>query len=281
MAIFFLRIVIKRWQRWLIIVSVAVFNLYSIGVLFLFIFQCGDPGDINISQPNCIDFKTTTGPIIYILASLNVVIDWIFALIPISVVRKLQMKRQDKTAVIFIILLACSGSAASIARIPFVDGLNLNASYYSQQSNRIAYSSAAEGGIGIVVASMATYRPLMKPIKTVLKLIKEKMRTVSGSETEQEKVSEPSRTDSEPHNAHICNIATCDTCPCPESESYTQSWNATQIPKYAGSTRGLIIPDIEMNEFVPPEHDTRPMNGSVINLDATEIYWPSSSSAKT
>lgn len=252
MAIFFLRIVIKRWQRWLIIVSVAVFNLYSIGVLFLFIFQCGDPGDINILQPNCIDFKTTTGPTIYVLASLNAVIDWTFALIPISVVRKLQMKRQDKKAVILIILLACSGSAASIVRIPFVGGLDLNASYYSQQSNRIAYASVAEGGIGIVVASMATYRPLLKPMKMVMKLIKEKMRTVSGGGTEQEKISEPIRTDSEPQNVHTCNIANCDACRCPESDSYTQSWSATRIPKYAGSTRGLIIPDIEMNDFVPP-----------------------------
>lgn len=272
MAIFFLRIVIEKWQRRLIVTSVAIFIVYSIGVLFLFVFQCGDPGSINILEPNCIDFDTITGPIIYVLASLNAVIDWIFALTPIMVIRGLQMKRQDKGSVIFIILLACSGSAVSIVRIPFIDGLNLNASYYSHSANRIAYASAAEGAIGIVVASMATCRPL-------LKYVKEKTRSVLSCGSEEEKRSEPVRTTSTPAIVHVCDPTTCDSVAYPVSGSYTQSWGVSHIPKYMGSARGLILPDIEMEEFEADESRMiSPKEYSVLQItDLETCHTPSTS----
>lgn len=237
MAIFFLRIVIKPGQRRLILIATAIYIVYSIGVLFLYVFQCGDPGSIDIMNPKCLDFDTITGPVIYVGASLNAIIDWIFALTPIVVVRGLQMKRRDKNSVIMLILLACSGSAVSIVRIPFVPGLDLNASFYSKQSNRIAYASTAEGSIGIIVASMATYRPL-------LKLIKQKMSSLSYA-TKEDKASE---TPSTPSIGGVSSAA-----------------------RYSSGPRALVIPDIEMDDLVPLKSDMKAPPQFVIGIYKTEV----------
>lgn len=246
MAIFFLRIIVGPRQRYLILITTAIYIVYSIGVLFLYVFQCGNPGSIDPLQPKCLDFDTITGPVIYVGATLNAVIDWIFALTPIIVVRGLQMKRRDKNSVIMLIVLACSGSAVSIVRIPFVPGLDLNASFYSQQSNRIAYASIAEGSIGIVVASMATYRPL-------LKLVKEKLSSLSH-ETNEDRVTKTITT----------------STPSKQGDSYVAA-------RYNSRTRALVDPDIGMDDLVPLKSDMKASLQGVIGVHDIEADQPATS----
>lgn len=242
MAIFFLRIVIGHRQRYLILIATAIYVVYSIGVLFLYVFQCGNPGSIDPSAPKCLDFDTITGPVIYVGATLNAVIDWIFALTPIMVVRRLQMKRRDKNSVIMLILLACSGSAVSMVRIPFVPGLNLNASFYAKSSNRIVYASIAEGSIGIIVASMATYRPL-------LKLIKEKMSSLSH-ETKEDRIT---KTTTASTTASTLSIQG-DFC----------------AAKSNSRARALVDPEIGMDDLVPLKSDVKAPHQGVVGVHETE-----------
>ena len=108
----------------------------------------------------CLDWDTILGPVNYVGAAMNAIVDWIFALTPILVIRKTQMTRRSKTSVICLILLAVSGSIISILRIPYINGLDPASNYYSKSSDRIAYASIAEGGVGITAASLATLKPM-------------------------------------------------------------------------------------------------------------------------
>ena len=162
LAFFFLRIVTRQWQRSMIVVTVALYTAFNFGLLFVVIFQCGNPAAINVKTTVCLDWDTILGPILYFSASLNAVVDWIFALTPVVVIRSLQMSRRDKLSVFAMIALAISGSIVSIVRIPYIPGLRLDSDYYSATNDVIAYTSVIESGIGIIVASLAVLRPLVR-----------------------------------------------------------------------------------------------------------------------
>lgn len=146
----------------MILVTVTIFIIYTIALFFVTVFECGDPTSPDLATATCLDWDTILGPINYVGAILNAVFDWIFALAPILVIRTLRMSKNSKTSVVALILLAVSGSIVSILRIPYVDGLNPSASYYSKSSDRIAYISIAEGSLGIVAVSLATLKPMLR-----------------------------------------------------------------------------------------------------------------------
>lgn len=161
MAFFFLRIALAPWQRWTIISSVAIFVVYTTPVIAVTMSRC----TIWLDDPvphfhTCQDWNDVLEPLNYVGATLNALIDWIFALTPILVILKLNMSRGDKVSVILVILLAISGSAASVGRIVYIPGLANAANVVN-----LAYVSIAEGGVGLMAASLATMKPLIKRVK--------------------------------------------------------------------------------------------------------------------
>lgn len=162
LAVFFLRFLVQKWQRYAIFITVAIFIMYAIALLFVTMFECGDPTSPNLANATCLDWDTILGPINYVGATLNAIVDWIFALSPILVIRTLRMSKNGKGSVMALVLLAVSGSIISVLRIPFVDGLNPSGSYWTAAADRIAYMSVAEGGVGITAVSLATLRPLIR-----------------------------------------------------------------------------------------------------------------------
>ncbi|KAL1301435.1 hypothetical protein AAFC00_005688 [Neodothiora populina] len=240
MAFFFFRIVIERWQRWLIIISVAVYVQLSLAVLFIFLFQCGDPAKLTLNgtagsadTPKCLDFASVLEPVFYVYAALNVVVDWLFATIPIVVIRKLQMDRKDKYSAIFVIVLACSASTISLVRLPFVDGLNPMASYYSSASNRIAYTSVAETGVGIAAASLATTRPLLRAWR-------DRARSIARSTRKSDKSAFSSPSGKTPIRRE--QLLNDNLTPMTD---LAQSWDSYAVSTKPESVRSPIIPDIE------------------------------------
>ena len=162
LALFFLRIVTRKWQRLIIVITVTIYTAFNFGLLFVVLFQCGNPTAINILTTTCLDWPTILGPLLYFSATLNALVDWIFALTPIIVIRSLHMEKRDKHSVMAMIVLAISGSIVSIVRIPYIPGLRLDSYSYSSTNDVIAYTSVIESGIGIIVASLALLRPLVR-----------------------------------------------------------------------------------------------------------------------
>ncbi|KAH0363448.1 hypothetical protein KCU65_g7397, partial [Aureobasidium melanogenum] len=162
LAIFFLRVINERWQRQVIIASVTLYTLFGTAWLFIAIFQCGNPADYgkNEAAGKCLPFRTVLRPLNYTHGVLNAVTDWIFAIIPIFVVRAAQMGRQQKITVITILGLGVSGSICSIVRLAYVDVIGVKLQDLLVSAPDYAITSIVELGLGITAACLATLRPL-------------------------------------------------------------------------------------------------------------------------
>lgn len=74
------------------------------------------------------------------------------------------MPRQAKISVCCILALGALGSIASLVRIGYIDGLDAGDDIFLIQAIDIAVVSNIEMGIGILAASLATLRPLLRLI---------------------------------------------------------------------------------------------------------------------
>ena len=160
LAFFFLRIASRPLHRWIIRITVSISLLCNLVLLGITVGQCGDIATIDLNQPHCLSWRIL-GPLNYLCASLNALVDWLFATLAIHVVRGLMLEGRIRSSVCGIILLATAGSIVSIVRIPFISGLRLDESYYSQRNNVIAYVSLIESAVGTIVASLSVMRPLL------------------------------------------------------------------------------------------------------------------------
>ena len=169
MAFFFLRIPNRRLHRWIIIISVTISIIFNLALLAISIGQCGNIATIDLNHPQCLSWKIQ-GPLNYFCATLNAIVDWIFAALAIYVVQGLMLDNRSKFSVYGIILLASAGSIVSVVRIPYIPGLRLDKSYYSQENDLIAYTCRIESAIGIIVASMSVMRPLITKLRERAKI---------------------------------------------------------------------------------------------------------------
>lgn len=163
-----------------ILVVSAVFGLFYILVS---IFQCGNPakiGDSFFASQKCIPSGVglTSG---YVYGVVNVLADWTFVLVPIVVLLDSEMDRRSKISVSIVMGLGAIGSIASILRMVYLEGLQLSTGGISGEwgletcifsmpnSNSAASVKAtiwatAEPGTGIIAASIAIMRPLIRKI---------------------------------------------------------------------------------------------------------------------
>ncbi|KEQ69501.1 hypothetical protein M436DRAFT_22488, partial [Aureobasidium namibiae CBS 147.97] len=162
LAVFFLRVVNQRWQRQVIIGSVSLYTLFGTAWLFVAIFQCGNPGDYgkNEALGKCLPFQTVLRPLNYTHGVFNAVTDWIFAIIPIFVVRSAQMHKQQKITVCTILGLGVLGSICSLVRLAYVDVIGVELQDLLVSAPNFAIVSIIELGLGITAACLATLRPL-------------------------------------------------------------------------------------------------------------------------
>ncbi|KAL2831735.1 hypothetical protein BDW59DRAFT_157697 [Aspergillus cavernicola] len=97
---------------------------------------------------------------LYLLSASSAIFDLTVGLLPIFLVRKLQMNHQTKVAVAGLLGMACIASIAIIIRIPFVQTIHNPDFLYA--TVQIAIWSAIETGLSITAGSLATTRPLFR-----------------------------------------------------------------------------------------------------------------------
>ncbi|KAH0368450.1 hypothetical protein KCU65_g3990, partial [Aureobasidium melanogenum] len=168
LAVFFLRIVLEKWQRQVIIISTVVFSLYTFSFFLVAVFQCGSPAQylLHKIQGKCVSWSVL-GPMNYTHGVLNALTDWIFVSFPILVVRRANMSSRDKWSVVFVLIIGVLGSVASVVRLFYINALNSgdkNAIAFFSQAPSIAILSTIEPGMGITAACMATLKPLFKAV---------------------------------------------------------------------------------------------------------------------
>ena len=113
LGVFFLRIMIFRWQRWVIYAAMAVSTTIGTAYFFVGVFQCGYFSNIwiflsrRITLEGCIPVIPALG-VAYTQASVAALTDWIYAILPLFLLYNAQMKRREKNIVFGILSLAAA-----------------------------------------------------------------------------------------------------------------------------------------------------------------------------
>ncbi|CAD0081440.1 unnamed protein product, partial [Aureobasidium vineae] len=154
LAVFFLRIVVAKWQRYTIIIGTSIFSLFTLAFFFVAVFQCGPPSQflLNNAKGKCLPWSVT-GPLNYIHGTLNAITDWIFVSLPMLVIRNANMNRKGKASVIGVLAIGVLGSVACFKRHRIFS-----------KAATIAIASIIEIGLGVTAACLATLRPLFKSV---------------------------------------------------------------------------------------------------------------------
>lgn len=186
LAVFFLRILLEKWQRRVIIISTAIFSVYTFAFFFVAVFQCGNPAMylLHKVQGTCVPWRVLA-PLNYIHGVMNALTDWVFVSLPILVVRKANMRGRDKASVMLVLTLGVLGSVASVVRLFYIKDLHAgdsSATSFFSNASTIAIASIVEPGMGIMAACLATLRPLFKSFL-------DHTRTHGSSRTPKDKIS--------------------------------------------------------------------------------------------
>jgi len=122
LAIFFLRIMIKPWQRKAVYLAVGISTLFNIGYFFFVIFQCGYPSSAMLflerkMSDRCISRAPILG-LSYTHGAVTSLTDVTFALLPLAMLHSLRMNMRERITVGLILVLA----AAYVVRLLLVMG---------------------------------------------------------------------------------------------------------------------------------------------------------------
>lgn len=160
-ALSFLRIINSKGQRLIVIVSTIISSIYFTAFCFIAVFECGNPANYLLKQAEgqCLDPKV----IVYMSyggAAISIATDWMFVLIPISLVWRSHMPRATKITAGFLLSLGALSSICSMIRIQYIPGLTPGRQFL-HNSVVIGTWSCVENGLGIVAISLSTLRPLL------------------------------------------------------------------------------------------------------------------------
>lgn len=164
LGIFYLRLVIRPWHRWLVHGTLFLNTTYGVVLFFIATFNCGDPTQylLHELQGICLpDDKIygiqLTGGII------NAITDCILAVLPVFILAKATMPMLAKVGAGFVLLLGCSGSLISLIRLQYLKGLSRGENFFNTAIPLCIWSTA-ECGLGISAASSAALQPLFRSV---------------------------------------------------------------------------------------------------------------------
>ncbi|EEA28437.1 hypothetical protein TMatcc_003233 [Talaromyces marneffei ATCC 18224] len=166
---FLMRITILRTHIYLLYTVMILTVIGGLIFMFLMLLQCKpisyfwtrttlDPA----YQGDCISIDIIIN-MTYVYSALAAVCDFTVGIIPVFLVKNLNMRKETRLAVMGILSMACVASLAVIVRIPFVTTFKDPDFLYATVD--IAIWSCVENGLGISAACLATLRPLLRQIR--------------------------------------------------------------------------------------------------------------------
>ncbi|KAL5355875.1 hypothetical protein BJX96DRAFT_171073 [Aspergillus floccosus] len=163
-SLLLLRVLIDPVHRAIIYVVTAV-TVVTGFIFFIFcLIQCSpvsyfwDRFWLDETIPGSCGHLTAIEILLYLFSAVSASFDFTVAILPIFVVRKLQMSHKTKVAAVCLLGMACIASVAVIVRIPFVHTIKNPDFLYA--TVQIAIWSNIETGLSIFAGSLATLRPL-------------------------------------------------------------------------------------------------------------------------
>ncbi|KAK6002057.1 hypothetical protein QM012_001695 [Aureobasidium pullulans] len=166
LAITFNRILLERWQRRTVQVTVGIHTAFGLATFFTIIFRCGNPMDFyaRFHHSMCISWDAMQG-VQYTNSVINTIADWVLALLPIFALRNMKMNHQAKVSAGFILVLGCVSSIMSMPRFGFIHGLGGMGNKFWTMAYPVAVLSVAEVGTGATAACLLTLRPLIRSLR--------------------------------------------------------------------------------------------------------------------
>ncbi|KAI3398338.1 hypothetical protein diail_9430 [Diaporthe ilicicola] len=160
-GIFLLRIIVERIQIWFIYIALAINVMTGLVFFFVTTLQCHPVSYFWHKEQDgtCIPIGIIIA-LTYLYSSLNIICDFTFALLPIFIVRKLNMKRRMKIAIVPLLSMGCIASAAVVVRLAYVETFRNPDFLFA--TVEIAIWSTVEGGLAVTAGSLACIRPLFK-----------------------------------------------------------------------------------------------------------------------
>lgn len=137
--------------------------------------------------------------------ALNVIADWTFVLIPICVLLDSDLDRRSKISVSIVMALGAVGSVSSIMRMIYLKGLLFGHGALRAESIKATIWATAEPGTGIIAASIAILRPLIRNIATGVKSRASRYGAGSRKDsavTEEDTIALTSRNESHKHSVN-------------------------------------------------------------------------------
>jgi hypothetical protein len=176
LTLFYRKFLIEEWQRWLVLACGFFYCSTCVVGVCLATFQCGLPTNLMHKHVTgqCVKLQAFTA-LMYVHGILSAVTDWIFALLPIATLYRSNLSRAAKISSSCLLLLACGGSIAAVARTattgeyllrPAYLDPNLRPNYYSISGPTVNLT-VIELGLGITAVSLACLRPLLRSVKSV------------------------------------------------------------------------------------------------------------------
>ncbi|KAG8626464.1 hypothetical protein KVT40_005409 [Elsinoe batatas] len=162
LAAFYFKVLPRdTWQRHVVVIATGLFTLYTITLGFVFLFQCGNPMDIE--STNCLP----DAPLLatsWTQASLNAFMDWLLTLLPVTIIFKAQMSKRTKISVIALLGLGVLASVISVARMPLLHTGDVTGLDTYVRVTTLLVVSNWENCIGLMAISLAALRPLLRKI---------------------------------------------------------------------------------------------------------------------
>ena len=106
-AIFLLHIAVGKRFIWILRISMLVVVVWSLALAFWDAFQCSPvqaQWDYTIPGSKCVTSEQVVSAA-YSLSVLNIITDWLYALLPIFMIWNVQMTKQAKATIMFILSL--------------------------------------------------------------------------------------------------------------------------------------------------------------------------------
>ncbi|CAJ2509747.1 Uu.00g056470.m01.CDS01 [Anthostomella pinea] len=152
---------------WMQYVIIGMFTIMNLIAMMYIILQCNPVAaawDTSLLQNGgkCNDMKILAD-IYYATTAVNILTDWVTAFMPILLLWKVNMNRNSKISVSFVLGLGFFASLSACIRLKYTVGLTDAENYLFAVSDIVIWGYA-ENGLGVAVGSMATLKPLFRRV---------------------------------------------------------------------------------------------------------------------
>jgi len=172
LCLLFLRITTVLWQRWslygvaIVTTFINSINLFRLNIFYCYPVQYYWEESLDYPASACVS-ATTEDRLFYAQYSISIAADWATSFLPLFILKNSKMSTKAKVLTCCLLGLGIFASGASFAVVILSKAHDTSIDYF-YNSYPIFVSQMSEPFIGMIAASLATYRPLLRSVGTLI-----------------------------------------------------------------------------------------------------------------